>query len=750
MFYLTPSEQRPEMINSTKDESYHVKFARYCIGQCNNYKHTNWLNKIEKNKRFYVGNQWSDKEDIDTFLKDDNNEDRNRLSVVDNIIRPMIIQYRGNAIRMNISYRAKSVSPMSINRREIELGRMKLFTKVANDGSNPFAKQIKKNLPVGDNEAETAAIFRNTYVDKYVRQINNLLRYVSERNRFIETQDKISEEMALSGCAVMKTFEYAGHQEFKIVPSENYLFDNSCIMNDHSDAAFWGDFVELTPPEIYEICQNLSAEQKKAVDNFARLYSGQGFTINGKTSRMNNGRVPLFTMYWRDTEVEEYGYVKDQYGYNKLTKINYVYEGETTPRYTDKDLVKVDTIEAKRALGGQIKKKRYFDVLRTCQIIPKEILGSVIESQSERDALTDIIGNWGIAPYQETETMEYNSVKSPYKVYCWGYIDGEIMSPVDDAIDPQRLINRTLSIAENQMNNSRGSGTVYDKDLVEDEKQLLMDINQSRPIGVRTKGLGVQNVIGSYDGTVKNGTTVLFNIIDAMKSYTQKMTGVNDALKGEFTGSDQLVGVTQLMIQRGSLMQEPFYNAITQIYRQCFQSICTVGKRIYCDNERNLAIAVGDEGAEIIRISKDMRTEDFRVFIKRENSDEMLAAQADQMILLLKDRMMIDDKRAASLWGRSNPDEVAMAIREYAAEKEEISRMSQKNAAAQEQQLMQKAEMEQQMSIDAENEALAREDIKHLTELKAKQENEVIKQLGKFAGTNKKAENILIKKANNL
>ncbi len=71
---------------------------------------------------------------------------------------------------------------------------------------------------------------------------------------------------------------------------------------------------------------------------------------------------------------------------------------------------------------------------------------------------------------------------------------------------------------------------------------------------------------------------VMFNIIDIMKNHVQDTTGVNEALKGESTGSDQLVGVTQLMIQRGSLMQEPFYNAISQVFLQSYQAIATVEK----------------------------------------------------------------------------------------------------------------------------------------------------------------------------
>src|SRR5690606_15825811 len=144
----------------------------------------------------------------------------------------------------------------------------------------------------------------------------------------------------------------------------------------------------------------------------------------------------------------------------------------------------------------------------------------------------------------------------------WAYLDGEIMSPLDDAIDPQRVINRVWSAAENQINNARGAGVVYDSSMVADEGNMLRAMNQSKPVGINMKGRGVQNVVGTYDSTVGKGVTSMFQIIDVMKNSIQQTTGVNEALKGESTGQDQLVGVTQLMIQRGSLMQEPFYNAV--------------------------------------------------------------------------------------------------------------------------------------------------------------------------------------------
>jgi hypothetical protein len=307
-----------------------------------------------------------------------------------------------------------------------------------------------------------------------------------------------------------------------------------------------------------------------------------------------------------------------------------------------------------------------------------------------------------------------------------------------------------MSVAENQISNSRGSGTVIYKSMVLDEDEVLQNMNQSKPIFIEANGRGIQNAVGAYDATVGKGTMVMFNIIEAMRGSMQQITGVNEALKGESTGSDQLVGVTELLIQRGSLMQEPFYNAIIKIFEQSYASIATIGKRIYCDSERNLAIAVGDEGVEIIKITKEMKMETFRVFIKRENSDEMLVNAGNQMLNLFLQMQLVDQKQFADLYGRSTPDEIANAIRANAKQKEELARMQQKQQAKQEQALAGQVEQEQAQQQYMAEEGQARADVMDIENKKHEIKKEHVKQLGKMSQGNVQAQNEIIKNAKDL
>lgn len=768
MFFLISNGQdRPTILTENKDQKYHLDFARYCVGQANNELQTRFMEKAQLNKRFYKGDQWVNTEDLDLFFKDDNDQGRNRIKMVKNVIRPMVEQYRGNAIRMGINFKTKSISTQAINRRENKLAEMLHFTNVANDKNNPFGEDMRKKKAVGKSEAETRSIFENAYIDKYVQKINYLLGYVSERTNIDDKQVRIAEELAFSGIGVMNTYEYSGHQQFEVTKSEHFFFDRSAKEYDLSDSEYMGEVIYMNTSEIYEQYPDINDEDRKAIENYAKQYrksaleGGNSTMPGGNTWQYNNsGKVPVFKVFWRDGDRFEYGFVKDEYGYEYLTRINFVEEGETQAKYTTKDLIKSNSERAKRIFGDKLSKKLYVDTLRTAIFIPQEVMALASSTTTDKK-FSDILLDWGVVPYQETENLDFDSVKFPYKCYCWGYVDGEILSPLDDAINPQRFLNRILSVTENQINNSRGSGTVFDESMVKDPGEALRNMNQSKPVLVNAKGRGIQNAVGSYDATIKQGTMVMFQIIDAMGKYIQESTGVNEALKGESTGSDQLVGVTQLLIQRGSLMQEPFYNAITNIFKQCYQSMSSMGKRIYADNERNLAIAVGDEGMETIKITKDMKVEDFRIFVKRENSDDMLIESGNQMLMALfavmnpdGTRALLDDKRFANLYGRSTPDEIGMALREAAKEREELQRMrseeENKQKQAQAEEMDKQANEEKATEENTMHEQEARQDIESIDNKKHDIKKEYVKGLAKIASHNPIAQQEIINGAKNL
>lgn len=753
LFLIANGEPRPNILTEPKNESYHIRWARYCLGQCNNFYHNRYINKIKLNKSFFMGQQWILEEDTESFLKDDTNQARNRLTLTNNVITPIVNQYRGNASRMQINAQVKASSPMARNRRNDSLGEMLFKSRVANQPDNPYGKGMREKYPIGKTPIETEQIFDNMFVDTYVRDMNLLVKFISENNRLSAMQPRVAEEICYSGIGVIKGYEYSGNQVFRNIESENFFWDRSGMEYDLSDSAFMGDVYYLAPSEIFEKAPDLSAEEKKAIENYAIQYRSMGVvtgTTNSLNSQLNKyevgGRVPVFDVYWRDGEEIEYGYVLDKFGYPYFTRINYVYEGEEKARYTDKDLIQVDSVWAKKYLKGKKKTKIFREIIHSCEIIPKEIMA---QSSPDKDMrkFRDIALSWGPIPYQEVNSLDYVKAKFPYKAYCWGYVDGETMSPLDLAIHPQRFINRVLSITENQVNNSGGTNIFYDKSMVDPqtgESELLRNINQSKPVGMRANGRGMQNAVMPYDRNIKSGTMTLLEVTNIMKQYLQDTTGVNEAMQGGADNPDQLVGVTQLMIQRGSLVQEPFYNAIREVFLGCYQMMASVGKRIYADNERELSIAVGDSGAQVIRITKEMKNEEFSCFVKFSNPEEMLVDKANAELLNLRQLGLIDDPRVAELWGRSTPEDVASAVRAFSKEKIEMARI---NDEKQSENAKQMQDWQNQQLAAQKNEAFeqqARQDITELGDRKQRLNEIYAKALSKVAQNNPVAQKQII------
>jgi len=715
-----PNRVKPK--DGKKDEKYHADYAKWCAGNSWSDVYYRFIRKYQINKRFYAGRQWDYKEDIETFLKDTDGNERNRIQVVFNIIRPLVENYRGNSNILRIGASCKSSSPRSITRKEQAL-QEKLFMREVADQAQVFEDALQ-NPDLGRDEQETTQIFENKYVDEFSLNIDRLMKYVDDLNDFDAIKIKIGEDLALSGIGVVEGFEYGNHLRFENVPPDEFFWDTTAKQYDLSDAEYMGRSYMAMPSEIYEQYQ-VDEVDKQNIEAYVE-YNGNTYMANDtfyseyyrRTSYSNN-RIPVYRVFWKDIEKIAYGYVLNETGEYPVLKRLDEEDENGEKKYTEADLVeppKTISKALKKKFGNKKKANLTVDVLRYCVFIPSDVINQRVK-RKDSSKVRDIVLEYGVYDYEERELRDFRSIKFPFKAYCWGYIDGEVLSPVDDAISPQRFINRVLSVAENQINNSGGASFIYDSSAVDPqdgEEKLMKNISMSRPIKMNSRGIGMPNVIAPYDNNPKAGTYALFDIIPTMKGIVDQSTGVNEALRGESMGSDQLVGVTQSLIQRGSLMQEPFYHGLTRIFNQMYQMIATVGKNIYIDNEAELHIAVGDDAAERIKLSKGMKLEDFRTFIKRDQDDESQKQTANQMLMLFLEMQMIDDKEFANLYDRATPAEVTNALRMQAKAKIELERQqAEADAQAQEQAMM----MQQQEQMRQEQREDATADRKHAQKL---------------------------------
>lgn len=666
MYGINITEPRPNRFEDGVDingQDYHIKMARYCVGAGFNEQHNGWIGQYNTNLRFFLGDQWWLREDIEAFLKDTSQQSRNRIKVIRNFILPTVAQYVGNAKVMDITVRAASLSTKAKTRRESRLEEMLLLTDIANQAPDPIADGLRDKFGMGKTKKETESIFNNFWQDNYVDCINGLLKYVAEQNNFKQMQGQLGLYLCLSGLCCMRYREWNGDFRWELVPSESFFWDRSARLSDLTDAGFMGTCDILLSSEIYEKW-NLKTDDIKIIGQAIQNAS------NGDNLYISNGKLPVYDVYWKDSESYKHAYVMDEYGYPQFVRIDHKEEGQEKPQYTEADTIPYkDLNPTQRAVvNGRNSKseknisEKWVDLIRYCTFIPQEVLGN----SSGKNMVLD----YGIMPYQDTNFYKFASCKFPFKAGTWYYTNGYVYSPINELINPQRVINRYESVKEQIVNSSKPSMPIYDKTYLPDggEFELLSNWDQGKATGFEAKGMGINNMVSVTPSTLNlNSVRGYDELAESMRITMNLITGVNESLLGQSQGSEQLVGVTQLQIQRGSLIQEPFYSALVSVFEQAYQSTADVGKRIYADNERDLAIAVGDDNVDIIRVTKDMKLEDFRIFIHREADIEKQKAAATDMLLKFAEAGLLDKKAIADLGGRSTPTDIWSSLRKQVA-----------------------------------------------------------------------------------
>lgn len=694
--------ERPNRFGKRKDKKYHLQYGKWATEEMYSPLHRSHINKTLINWNFYKGNQWIFDEDLTNFLLDDSGDYRHRIKLSKNLIRPIVEQWVGNAVRMSFNTKVVSISEFVINRREKELAKVLNLTKIAQNVPE-FADTLKQNFPIGDTEEETLEIFENTFTDSYEKHLNALLKSLKDNTRLDELKVRWARHVAMSGMGIYKDFE----QNFEYVGEDvNPLFffwDRSAKKPDLSDASYMGEIMYM---DVVSIAERFGKKMKNSDIQALEKYSATSANSINSTIKnfygIKGDKIPVYETYWVDQELREYAWVKDEADYPVYALINH-----KDSKYKDKDIVEPPTEGAKEKMRGRKKDKLYLDVLRFSIFVPGEEVGHK----------EDIMLDFGIVPYQATDRHNPSSVKFPYSVYTWIYENGEVLSPVDDIIDTQRFSNRVLSVTEALINNSGGAGVAIAEQAISDrdkEHQTLADIKKGKPITVDVSRVGsVTNAVHSYDASIPNGIGKYFDIINAMGGSMREITAVNQEMTGN-TGASQLVGVTQANMAQGSLVQEPIFFTISQLVLRACESMVNRGRLIYADNPRRLAIFTGDKGVQEIIITKDMALEDFRLKVSRSVDPATERVTVDNQVLQFMGIGLLDRKSAANLLGRASLEELYDEVRVFAkdmevVEKQQAQMMQQQEQAQQQQMMMMQQQQEQARREDQQMKMMDKE-----------------------------------------
>jgi len=670
-------QPRPNRLTDTKDEAYHVNCARWALTSTSYQDYINFAYRGLINWQFYRGNQWILDEDLDPFLLDESGEVRNRIKFVQNIILNYVQYFRGTAIRMDVNGKVISTSRHSTNRKIQYMEKMRHLARVAST-SNFASAAINKAYGIDEDEQEAMQSAQNLWVDEHLERINAFSRAMSDRNDFETLKLQAAEHMALDGLCVSFEDTSRGMQTFTNIDPKRFIWDRSARRLDLLDAQFMGDFWFAAPTELYEKYPKLTEADKQNIEKATAInLAPTGFHsyMFGLNKNIIN-RAPVYRIYWQDIDRSEWGCCSDDYGYPVLVKI------EKNGRYTKKDLITPPDgfFEAELENVGVEPKYRNKSITidkqqtRFCEYIePMFIAGSTGDP---------IVLDFGTVPFQETHSYVKNFTPYPYKVWCWSLVDGEPMAPVDNIIDPQRLINRYNSMGEAQVNNSRGKGTIYDKDMVDSqggEEEFLRKINMSQPIGVNAAGR-LNNSVMSYDSNISNSTFGIMKLAQDMKGIADNLFGGGEALLGQGGGYRVSVGAVKQNLDQATTTQEPFFYGLLKYLQQMHHSIVNRGIKIALANPGQLAAIVGDDGVADFNLSPEMIFEEFGYELKASTNRQEEVELANQMILQLSSPNvgLIIPTIAANAYGNCDLADVGMLIRKSMAAKEEAAKQQEK------------------------------------------------------------------------
>lgn len=712
---------RPNRLEEKKDERYHLEWGKWAMRSMGNQYYLDFISKAYINWSFFKGQkyQWLFEEDMAGFFMDESGEPRHRIRVSYNLIKSMVNQFVGNAIRLDFNARAESLNDLVRNKLEERLNRLFDYHEII-DAYPVIEETIRKRVPLGKDKAETEKLVRLSKVDEVADAANSLITVLAEKVDIQEIKVRGARHLCLTGMSVYHAGEYNLHYHGGIVEPWKYFWDAAATKSDFSDAQFMGHWDYMDASYVFERYDALSTAERQTIEKYcANASSSSTRRLYDFMFPNHDSRVPVYNVCWKDIVTKEYAWVKDKDGYIDLLCI------DRGSEYGPKDIVDKEelTKEQLDVTGGKLRKRMIVDEIRYCVFTPAEEIG----------APQDIVYEYGVLPFQEDDPIRPESSKFPYKVQTWIYENHEVLTPLDDAIDPQRLINRLLSIQESSFNRAHGGGAIIAAESIDDEdgeEGTRMKMNRGEMITVRAQQVGgVQNAVGRYESNMGQTAANIQPFVEMMKVAFRDVTAVNESMTGTMGASQSLVGVVQEQINQGTIVQEPFYYSLTRWLQQIYQNFAQSGRKIYVKNPKMLSLIAGDRHRDLLTHIDDLALESWRVFIKRAQPESTEIQKADEMIMFLLQMQMMDQNLAAQLLGRSTTDLVYDQLRKYqgklAIAEEEAKRQQEEIIAGQ----MQAEQQQQQFQNEVQTQEILRDqqnkDADRMTDyLKAQERNE--------------------------
>jgi len=682
---------KPNRITATKDQDYHLQYARWAFYTSYNQKHREYLSNNYINLKFYKGDQWILEEDLGAFFEDFSGNIRNRIQVTRNIIKPIVKYLESIAIQTGFYASPKCADDRVFSRRDQELMRLTSLNKITKAFPDFREGVMKRNPMLGseDMESEVTASLN----DVLERNTSLLIKHLYQVVDMEEVVVNIAKYLATTGIGIYKGYNHNMNYVGTHVHPNRFLFDRNAIKKDLSDAEYMGEICISTIPTLMELNPNVDRNIFDRIErDMMANYNYSRFIDMGM--ELSGSRTVNIEMYWTDVTRHKYAWIQNKHGLLMLTNVSVGEYKDFKP--VPKDMLNEDQLEMSHG-------KSVIDVdadeIRYCNFIPNELSGN---------SVGDVVLDFGPLRYADKDRLNPRNARFPYSVYCYDYEDGVIISPVDDAINPQRMINRMLSIQESSVNNSHGGGSVIDKGFIanseDDETELIGKIYRGEPIVGDVQRLGgAGNAIGSYHSNISKDVISIQATIEMYGRGVEGTTGINASMIGTDAASSQAVGIMQGRIAQGSMLQVPFAHAIWKVVKGATVHMCNVGRRIYADNPYLLSTVVGDNIGPIV-MTKQMSLEAMRIVVERTEDEKTEIDKANGVLISLLTAQLVPDTFYGENYNRITMSELSDKLRDFFRQKAIADK--QYNQQLQERESMMEQKIEQRYQEQKEFEML--------------------------------------------
>lgn len=712
MIFNQGSLFHPDYDSGSPEKSYYVQWGEYILNRAISSEISYFRQKSVINRYFCNGDnnnnfQWILEDDIDFFLNDESGYPRMRRMWSENIIFPIMRVIKNMAIVNEFEFTLKPMSEYSKRKYERELNRIKGIAELSALIGGEVGNVIANNYPIGESESETQKAFDAYYSDDLINGTNCLIRAVSEMNDLDgETKKWLIEQLFIYGIGVVHDTEINGYQVFEPLDAMRFIWDSSAMRYDLQDGAFMGDYWLESPPNIFAQYPDLSTEERSLINDASQANNNGTQWYNQAWMGNTIGRVRIMRAYWRDNIWREEGVIRNEYGDEIFTRINH----KDSP-YTDDDLIAVSEIQNekyRKLLKSKNKRKVMREVIRYVKFVDAvNDPGKYGAKKDGEDYQGPLVLEHGELDNVENNPFSFGRAQFPYKANCFSYFWGTPQGLVDFIIDSQRIINEILSVREQQINTYQPPITLYDKRIIDPQSGGEVVFRKNLQNGIPTPVLsgitgGVPNAVFAKPGTDLSSLQHLDAIKNGIQTSAANTTGANQVMMG--SAMNELARTNQIQLQQGNLMQEDIFSALTDILRQCYQSIATRGRKIYYDNPANLSYSLGNDGQREILVSLESLNEQILVKVSKALPHEKDVEVANQMANEYLMAGIIDGETFGKVINRSTRQELYAEVARYqikaALAQAEIAKQQQ----AQQEALLQAEMQQRQDGIDMQRE----------------------------------------------